>query len=188
MRNGVSFYKQYCRLGPESRRPASWTAWLFIVLGASGVWTRGTRGAELPALPGAPAAALARLFTPVHAPSGAYQVRVVGAGIEEARQAVWKATMAGEASDGATGAQAWRVQELEPLEAFGTAGTYPRTTVARLYTGRRASVVRGPVTRAGRTVAAVTLISPYPDPTLSRLDEGTLIIVLDVSKVDRERD
>jgi hypothetical protein len=55
--------------------------------------------------------------------------------------------------------------------------------VARLYTGRKANVVRIPVERHGRTIAAVTLISPHPDPTLSRLEEGTLVIVLNLERV-----
>ena len=67
---------------------------------------------------------------------------------------------------------------MDPLEAFGTAGAYDRSKVARLYTGGRVSVVRGPVERGGKVVAAVTLISPYPDPTLSRLEKGTLVILL----------
>ena len=79
---------------------------------------------------------------------------------------------------GASRRGARRCSRLDPLEAFGEAGTYDQTTVARLYTGRKAKVVRIPVERDGRTVAAVTLISPYPDPTLSRLEEGTMVIVL----------
>ena len=38
-----------------------------------------------------------------------------------------------------------------------------------------------PFIPAGRTVAAVTLISPYPDSTLTRLETGTLIIYLKTS-------
>ncbi len=76
---------------------------------------------------------------------------------------------------------------MDPLEAFGEAGTYPRTTVARLYTGTRAQVVRFPIERNGRTVAAVTLISPYPDPTLSRLEPGTLAIILHVDRLAGSR-
>jgi hypothetical protein len=32
--------------------------------------------------------------------------------------------------------------------------------------------------RQGRSIASVTLISPYPDPTFSRIEPGTLVIVL----------
>jgi hypothetical protein len=55
--------------------------------------------------------------------------------------------------------------------------------VARLYTGRKARVVRIPVERQGRTIAAITLISPHPDPTLSKLEEGTMVIVLNLDRV-----
>jgi hypothetical protein len=37
------------------------------------------------------------------------------------------------------------------------------------------------VERGGKVVAAVTLISPYPDATLSRLEKGTLVIVINVA-------
>ena len=43
------------------------------------------------------------------------------------------------------------------------------------------SVVRGPVEHGGKVVAAVTLISPYPDATLSRLEKGTLVITVNVA-------
>jgi len=69
---------------------------------------------------------------------------------------------------------------MDSLEAFGTAGLYDRSKVARLYAGRRVSVVRAPIERDGRTIAAVTLISPYPDATLTRLEPGTMVIVLRV--------
>ena len=134
-------------------------------------------------VPGTPAPALARLFTPLQAPEGVYGVTVLEGGIDEALHAV-KNALAPDAKPGQP-AGSWQVQHLDPLEAFGTTGIYDRSKVARLYVGRRASVVRGPVEHGGKVVAAVTLISPYPDATLSRLEPGTLVIVLDVVGIGR---
>jgi hypothetical protein len=184
MRNVVSSFKQY-----RPRRAVSRIG-VLLMLGGAAAAISGPRwlppaalaaGRQAPEaarlrLPGRPSPELARLFVPPHAPAGAYEVLVMEGAVAEARKAVWKMLNPGLPADQAR--DAWREQELEPLEAFGEAGTYPRTRVARLYTGRRASVVRAPIVRDGRTVAAITLISPYPDPTLSRLEEGTMAIVL----------
>jgi hypothetical protein len=63
-------------------------------------------------------------------------------------------------------------------EAFGQSGGYNRWKLARLYGARRAKVARMPRVENGRVVEAWTLISPYPDPGLERLEPGTLLIVL----------
>jgi hypothetical protein len=63
-------------------------------------------------------------------------------------------------------------------DAFGQSGGYNRWKLALLYGARRVRVARGPRLEDGRVVEAWTLISPYPDPTLDRLHEGTLLIVL----------
>ncbi|HEX7487143.1 MAG TPA: hypothetical protein VF332_13400 [Vicinamibacterales bacterium] len=148
-----------------------------LILAAIEPWHRANAaaGAEV-RLPGAAAPQLGRIFTPRHVPDGAYDVKVLKEGIEGAMRLVMEA-LAPEARPGEPSGT-WQVQHLDPLEAFGTAGVYDRSKVARLYAGRRVSVVRGPVERDGRVVAAVTLISPYPDPTLSRLEPGTLAIML----------
>ena len=70
----------------------------------------------------------------------------------------------------------WLVETVAPADAFGSAGTYDRARLARLYGGRRATVARGHVQRAGY-LESITLISPYPDPSLSELRPGTLIIL-----------
>jgi hypothetical protein len=75
---------------------------------------------------------------------------------------------------------AWGRQELLPLEAFGQSGPYPRWPVLRLYGARRASVARGPAGRDGFVTESWTLISPYPDASLQRLQPGTLLIVLQI--------
>jgi hypothetical protein len=127
-------------------------------------------------IPGTPAPELAKQFTPLRAPAGAYEVMVLEEGIERARERVLTAVHTASAATPSREAPA--VRSLDPLQAFGRAGTYNQTTVARLYTGRKANVVRIPVEQHGRTIAAITLISPYPDPTLTHLEEGTMVIVL----------
>jgi hypothetical protein len=69
----------------------------------------------------------------------------------------------------------WRIEALAPLDAFGSAGAFNRSAMARLFGGRRASVARGWIRHAGR-FESLTLISPYPDPTLTRLMPGTLVV------------
>jgi len=72
---------------------------------------------------------------------------------------------------------AWTPQAMIPYDAFGLSGSYNRWKVAGLYRSRRAQVARGPRVDQGLT-EFWTLISPYPDETLQRLESGTLIIVL----------
>jgi hypothetical protein len=72
---------------------------------------------------------------------------------------------------------AWALQAMIPYDAFGLTGSYNRWKVAGLYRSRRAQVVRGPRLDQGQT-ESWTLIAPYPDETLQRLEPGTLIIVL----------
>jgi hypothetical protein len=69
----------------------------------------------------------------------------------------------------------WRVETTSPGDAFGSAGLYDRSRVARLYGGRRVSVARGWLAEGGR-LESLTLISPHPDSSLTRLEPGTLII------------
>lgn len=69
----------------------------------------------------------------------------------------------------------WRIETLPPLDAFGAAGPYDRAALSRLYGGRRVGVARG-WTEEGNRFESLTLISPYPDATLSRLMPGTLVI------------
>ena len=57
----------------------------------------------------------------------------------------------------------------------GAAGPYDRARLARLYGGTRVRVVRGWAETAGH-FESVTLLSPYPDPDLTRLQPGTMVI------------
>jgi hypothetical protein len=115
-------------------------------------------------------AALTRMFTPRAAPQGTYRVYVTTVRIEQLLDA-FRAVASSSAVEGA-----WAIQQMDPLDAYGEAGVYDRAKVARLYVGVRARVARGPIIEQGRTVASITLVSPYPDGSLTRLEPGTLII------------
>jgi hypothetical protein len=71
---------------------------------------------------------------------------------------------------------AWEVEDLGPLDAFGLSGRYTRYLLSRLYTAGPVHVARGPHTSA-QGYETWTLVSPYPDPALSRLSPGTLLLV-----------
>lgn len=77
---------------------------------------------------------------------------------------------------------AWQPQPQQPGDAFGQTGRYDRWKLPRLYGSRRAMVARGPATSASGTPEAWTLISPYPDPALQRLEPGTLLMVLSLDR------
>ena len=75
---------------------------------------------------------------------------------------------------------AWTPRASLPADAFGQTGAYDRSALARLYGSRGPRVARGPKAAGGRVTEAWTLISPYPDASLQRLEPGTLLIVLRV--------
>jgi hypothetical protein len=99
--------------------------------------------------------ALVTLFTPPHPRLGRYEVCASDAPIQ--------------ALNGGP------IEALEPLDAFGAAGTYDRPALARLYGGTRVQVARG-WTQTGLRFESITRLSPYPDATLTRLLPGTLEI------------
>ena len=103
--------------------------------------------------------------------------------MEKARPLVMRALGVPDAPTSGTGP--WAVRRLETGQAFGASAVYDETRLARLFNGRRAFVSRGPVLREGQVVASVTLISPYPDPELTRLEPGTLVILFDVAAARR---
>ena len=116
--------------------------------------------------------ALTALFTPLHPRVGRYEVCTTNDPIER--------VVAGETHDGAEYTYG-RMEALEPLDALGGAGPYDRFAVARLYVGRRVKVARGWQQFDDR-FESVTLLSPYPDPSLTRLVDGTMIIRLVISR------
>lgn len=107
--------------------------------------------------------ALAALFTPRHAQLGSYEVCTTADPIE--------AVIAG----GGLMRPETSIDALESLEAFGGAGSYDRPLLARLYGGSRVRVARGWTESAGH-FESVTLLSPYPDASLTRLNPGTMVI------------
>jgi hypothetical protein len=189
MRNAISLFKRYRALTVVSSRSVASLLVAATIAAVLVVPRAHARDLAAPflrdalTLPGRPAPELARLFTPSGAPAGSYRVSLLSEGIEAARRIVAGAIAPGADPGDAKGA--WRIELKDPLEAFGIAGTYDRSRVARLYGGTRVAVVRAPIRRDGRTVAAVTLFSPHPDAALSRLEPGTLVILF---VVDRCRD
>ena len=133
-----------------------------VTLGAAGLLAR-----QMPDL-GRRDRALERQFTPIAAPDGAYVVSTVETSITQVAAEL-------KSLDLAPAPGAWQVTHPEAHEAFGQAGLYDRYQLAELFGGQRLSVVRGSIT-AGGFRTAYTLISPYPDGTLSRIVHGTMVI------------
>jgi len=75
---------------------------------------------------------------------------------------------------------AWTTHPESPLDVFGTGGTYDRSKLARLFGSRQPEVARGPRGHNGVVDEAWTLLAPYPSLDLSRLEHGTLLIILRV--------
>ena len=110
--------------------------------------------------------ALTALFTPLHPRVGRYEVCVTPDSIEQ--------VVADRPPDAGRHTYS-AIETLDPLEAFGGAGPYDRFAVARLYRGQRVRVAHGWREEGGR-FESVTLVSPYPDASLTRLMPGTMMI------------
>ena len=104
--------------------------------------------------------ALTALFTPPRPGLGRYEVCTTTDRLEEVA---------------AGGPHYGPIELLEPLDAFGAAGSYNRAALARLYAGRRIRVARGWIEYVDR-FESITLLSPYPDATLTHLLPGTMVI------------
>jgi hypothetical protein len=76
---------------------------------------------------------------------------------------------------------AWTAQPQHVLDAFGRSGSYPRWALTRLYGARQPRVARGARTEGGRVVESWTLVSPYPSADFTRIEPGTLRIVLRIA-------
>ena len=107
--------------------------------------------------------ALTALFTPARPSVGRYQICTTAQPLDH---------IIAEAADGPHYGPA---EMLEPLEAFGAAGPYDRAALARLYDGKRVRVARGWIERRDR-FESITLLSPYPDASLTHLLPGTMIV------------
>lgn len=117
---------------------------------------------------GRPDPALARLFTPQAVPAGTYLVYRSPRKIEELTASL-------RAMDPSPAPGAWQPTRPEAHGAFGEEGNFDRARLARLFNGKRVTVVRGSLVHGGRRVA-YTLVSPYPDPSLSAILDGTMVI------------
>ncbi len=143
----------------------------------SGVPQSGAAQSEAPEVPPGEwrsAPEYVRLFTPLHAHTESYRAYVSQRGLED--------VLRGLEIDPSLlhPPGAWAPSAVLSSEAFGLTGTYDRAKLARLYGARRAIVARGPRGEGGRPTQAWTLISPYPDRKLERLQPGTLLIVLNL--------
>ncbi len=107
--------------------------------------------------------ALTALFTPVRPHFGRYEVCTTAESI------------------GTVVPSDSRIEAVEALDAFGTAGPYDRLALARLYGGRRARIARA-WTVNGDDFESRTYVSPYPDATLRRLIPGTMIVTFRTSR------
>jgi hypothetical protein len=107
--------------------------------------------------------ALTALFTPARPSIGRYQICTTAEPLEMV------------AAQSADQPHYGPSEMLDPLDAFGAAGSYNRAALARLYAGKRVRVARGWMEYADR-FESITLLSPYPDATLTRLLPGTMII------------
>ena len=128
-------------------------------------------------VPGAPsgfteAPVFVPLFTPRGVPPGTYQTYVSGEPLEAVLAQVRQDASA------PSGTSSFEPRSVIASEAFGQSGGYNRWKLALLYGARRTRVARGPRVVDGQVVEAWTLISPYPDAELQRLNPGTLLIVL----------
>jgi hypothetical protein len=117
---------------------------------------------------GRPDEALTRLFTPRAVPAGMYVVYRSARPLEAIAADL-------RALDLVPAPGAWQPTRPEAHGAFGQEGIYDRARLARLFNGKRVTLVRGSIRRGGRAVA-YTLISPYPDPTFSAVLDGTMVI------------
>jgi hypothetical protein len=125
------------------------------------------------------APSLARLFLPPAAPPNAYALYI-------SDRSIWILAEQLGALDPHPVEQAWHVQDTNAFDGFGAEGRYDRVRLARLFLGHRLRVARGSLTAAG-VLRAYTLLSPYPDRTLTRLMPGTMVIIVDVSALIGQR-
>ena len=128
--------------------------------------------AALLSLPGgfSEAPAYVRLFTPRGVPPGTYRAFTTPQDLDSVLASLRRGSPPQEGT--------FEPQMEIASEAFGQSGGYNRWKLAMLYRGRRTRVARGPRVEDGRVVEAWTLVSPYPDSDLERLNPGTLLIVL----------
>jgi hypothetical protein len=120
------------------------------------------------------ASAYLRLFAPPGSRAGAYRIYVSRLPLQTVLADV------GTEGSALHPPGAWAPIAVLAADAFSQTGRYDRSKLARLYGARRPVVARGPHGAGSRVSEAWTLISPYPSLDMSRLEEGTMLIVLDI--------
>jgi hypothetical protein len=124
---------------------------------------------SLPPQIGPPDEGLRLAFTPATFAAGSFEVHY-------SAEAIARLAARLRALDPSPAAGAWQVERAGVFDAFGGEGPYDKARLARLFGGSSPSVARGTlVTMGGRR--AFTLIAPCPDPSLSSLGPGTMVIV-----------
>jgi hypothetical protein len=124
---------------------------------------------SLPAEIGPPDEGLRLAFTPATFAAGSFHVH-------HSAEAIARLAARLRALDPAPAPGAWQVERAGVFDAFGGEGPYDKARLARLFGGSSPSVARGTlITKGGRR--AFTLIAPCPDPSLSALRPGTMVIV-----------
>jgi hypothetical protein len=113
--------------------------------------------------------ALGRLFTPATFPAGTFVVY-------RTAEHIGKLASRLKALDPEPVQGAWDVGRSGVFDALGAEGPYDKGRVARLFGGSSPSAARGSLQTADGRMA-ITLVSPYPDPSLASLRTGTMVIV-----------
>ena len=127
------------------------------------------RAVSLPPQIGPPDEGLRLAFTPATFAAGSFEVH-------HSAEAIARLAARLRALDPSPAAGAWQIERAGVFDAFGGEGPYDKARLARLFGGSSPSVARGTlVTMGGRR--AFTLIAPCPDPSLSSLGPGTMVIV-----------
>jgi hypothetical protein len=146
-----------------------------MVVAAAMLWLgAAAASAQLPSGAWQEAAGYLRLFAPFGPRAGAYRIFVTTLPID---------SLLGRLANDPSLLRppgAWLPAPVVPSDAFGQTGSYDRSRLARLYGARRPVVARGPRGAAGRPAEAWTLVSPYPNRELTRLESGTMLIVVDL--------
>jgi hypothetical protein len=136
-------------------------------------------GSAIGAFPPGPwqeASGYLRMFAPAGPRAAAYHIYVSRLGIDKVlEQLVTDPSLLRPPG-------AWTPTAFVPVDAFGQTGGYDRSKLARLYGSKRALVAHGPRGPAGLPTEAWTLISPYPSDDMTRLEPGTMLIVLDLGQ------
>ncbi len=121
-------------------------------------------------------ARLTRVLAPANAPPGTYRVYVTDESLESTTARLR------EANEPPIVEGAWVIRRADLMEAFGAAGRWDRSRVARLFGGTLPRMARGPIMSLEKVVGSVTLVAPFPDASGSKLLSGTLVILVDLQR------